>query len=336
MIYGHGDDIYKYKDIRINFSSNVRPGGMDSGLKTHLQNCLDNSMSYPEPRAKELELLIEQKNNLPEGTVLATNGAVEAFYLIAQWKQNCKSVVYVPSFSEYEDACSTYNHNIDFRSNKEVSSTFKYDQELVWLCNPNNPDGKVFNRDFLKTIIRKNKKSLFVIDEAYVDFVEEDISVLNLIPECKNLIVIRSLTKRFAIPGLRIGYLAAAPEIIVELGKKIIPWRINLLAQRAGMYCLAKENQDGFNLTTLIAESKRLQREIAEINGFTVLNSNTSFFLVKAPCKASKLKEELATKHGLLIRDASNFRGLSEYHFRISCQLPNENNELIKVLKAWK
>lgn len=336
MIYGHGDDLYKYDNIRINFSSNVRPGRINSDLKDYLANCLEICSSYPEPRAAELEQLIEQKNNTKQGSVLATNGAVEAFYFIAAWKQYSQSLIYVPAFSEYEDACQKFHHNIDFSSNTEVLKTTYYKHDLVWLCNPNNPDGKVFNRHFLQAVVQQNKNTLFIIDEAYIDFVEEDISLINLVAECENLIIIRSFTKRFAIPGLRIGYLVAAPGIIAELEKNIIPWRINLLAQKAGLYCMLEENRDDFDLFELIAESKRLQCEIEKIDGFSVEESNTTFFLVKAPCKASELKEELAIKHEILIRDASNFRGLGECHFRISSQLMHENNELIKALKTLK
>jgi len=332
MIYGHGDDHYKYDNISINFSSNVCPGGMNLGLKSYLINCLEDSCSYPEPRAKELEQLIEWENQLPQGSVLATNGAVEAFYLIAAWKKNCRSLVYIPAFSEYEDACRTNKHLLEFRSNTEVATTLNYTQEVVWLCNPNNPDGKVFNRDFLQNVINQNKKTLFVIDEAYIDFIEEDISLINVITKCKNLIITRSLTKRYAIPGLRIGYVVADPEIISELEKNIIPWRINLLAQKAGLYCLSGEYKDDFNLPVLIEESKRLQNEIGKVNGFLVQQSNTTFFLVKTSCKASELKEELARKYGILIRDASNFRGLSDYHFRISSQSSYENDKLLKAL----
>lgn len=334
MIYGHGDDLYKYANIRLNFSSNVRPGGMSAGLKQHLGNCLNDCNSYPEPRPRELEQLVEEQNKLPQGSVLATNGAVEAFYLIAQWKQNGQSLIYTPAFSEYEDACLAYNHRINFSSNTKVVNTFDYAQELVWLCNPNNPDGKVFNRDFLKTVIQRNANTLFVIDEAYVDFVEEDISLIKLIAECKNLIITRSLTKRFAIPGLRIGYLVAAPEIITELEKKLIPWRINQLAQKAGLFCLSEEKTDEFRLQESLAESKRLQKEIDKIEGFAVWKSASTFFLVKAPFKASVLKEELANNYGILIRDASNFRGLNDYHFRVSSQLPHPNKQLIKALKS--
>ena len=334
MIYGHGDDLYLHNNVKINFSSNVKPGGIGDGLKQHLKNSISDCIAYPEPKAKELELCIEEKFGLQQRSVLVTNGAVEAFYMIAAWKKKRHSLVFYPSFSEYEDACAMYRHRLDFAENTELLRKTEYTQDVVWLCNPNNPDGKVFDPGFLKEIIECNKNTLFVLDEAYVDFVEENISLVESLNHHKNLIIIRSLTKRFVIPGLRLGYMMAAPEIIKELEKMIIPWRINMLAQKAGLHCL--NNLDDFDLPKLLKESKRLQNEINRIDGFSVEASNTSFFLVKSKWKAAELKKVLAKKHGMLIRDASNFRGLGEYHFRIASQLPHQNNELIKALGQWK
>ena len=336
MIYGHGDDLYQYDKVHINFSSNVKPGGLDHGLKKYLEDSVSDCSSYPEPRAKELELYIEQLYHLPQGSALVTNGAVEAFYIIAAWKQGSSSLIYYPSFSEYEDACDRYNHKLDFVSNTKLQDKMVYGQQLVWLCNPNNPDGKIFRTDILQMILQHNKDTLFIIDEAYVDFVEGDVSMIKWLSENKNLIIIRSLTKRFVLPGLRLGYLLAAPEIVTQLEKFIIPWRINILAQKAGLYCLKGECKENFDLSEMLTESKRLQSEIDQIDGFSVLFSDTTFFLVQSQWKSSDIKKNLVHKYGILIRDASNFRGLSDYHFRVASQMPQQNNELIKALKAWK
>ncbi len=114
-----------------------------------------------------------------------------------------------------------------------------------------------------------------------------------------------------------------------------MPWRINTLALEAGLFCLSDNYCDNFNLTELLDESRRLQSEISNINGFSVYPSNTSFFLVQSPVESFLLKKELAANCGILIRDASNFRGLSDKHFRISTQLTVKNNELIEVLRTW-
>ncbi|WP_320113249.1 aminotransferase class I/II-fold pyridoxal phosphate-dependent enzyme [Draconibacterium orientale] len=335
MIQGHGDDIYNFKNIQINFSSNVNSQGMSPGLQNHLKSCISCLDAYPEPSAEHLARCIEQQNNLAPQSVLVTNGAVEAFYLLASLFQKKNSLIYIPSFSEYEDACKMYDHNIEFCRNTHFSEENKTPFDVVWICNPNNPDGRIFDKDILRDQIQKNPDTLFVLDEAYVEFIGKNISLENEVQNTQNLVVVRSLTKRFSIPGLRLGYLVCMPKLMSKLKEKLMPWRINSLAVEAGLYCCSSEYKDNFCVAKILKESQRFQAEIAQIPGFEVVSSETSFFLVKAPKKAAEIKMQLARKYGMLIRDASNFRGLSEFHFRLATQTAEKNNSLIKVLKSW-
>ena len=335
MIHGHGDDTFKFKNIRTNFSSNVNPYGINSGLQEHLKSCISKLNAYPEPLAESLAHRIEQQKNLVPESVLVTNGAVEAFYLLASLFQRKKSLIYTPSFSEYEDACKMYRHHIEFCSNSLFSEKSEKEFDLVWICNPNNPDGKIFDRKKLKEKIHQNRDTLFIVDEAYIEFVNMNISLESEVPLYPNLIVVRSLTKRFSIPGLRLGYLVCSAEFTEKIRKKLMPWRINSLALEGGLYCFSDDYNDNFRLPEILAEAQRFQTEIALIDSFEVVPSETSFFLVKGPVNAGVLKKNLAEKYGILIRDASNFRDLSEFHFRLSTQLPDKNNELIKALKTW-
>lgn len=334
MIHGHGDDKYQFEDIRYNFSSNVNPLGINSGLQEHLKSCIEKLGAYPEPLAENLATQIEQTNNLLHGSVLVTNGAVEAFYLLASLFQNKKSLIYTPSFSEYEDACKLCNHSVDFCDNRLFPAQ-KNQYDLVWICNPNNPNGKVFDTEILRNQIKQHPETIFILDEAYVEFVDKNISLEKEAPQMSNLVVIRSLTKRFSIPGLRLGYLVTSPGLLSKIQSRLMPWRINTLALEAGMYCFSDKYSDDFKLAELLKESQRIQNEINEINGFEVHSSPTSFFLVKGTEKAAVLKDILAKKHKILIRDASNFRGLSDVHFRISTQKSAVNNRLIEALKSW-
>lgn len=336
MIYGHGDDSFNYADIRLNFSSNVSPYGINYQLLAHLKKSAENLNAYPEPLANTLATRIENQNGFPLGTVLVTNGAVEAFYLLASLFEKKKSLIYVPSFSEYKDACEMYSHDVEFSDNECYTEDKSTHFDTIWICNPNNPDGKIFDAQMLIKRVVQNPRTVFIVDEAYVDFVDASISVVSRVPYLPNLVVVRSLTKRFAIPGLRLGYLVASPVIVNKLKEKLMPWRINTLAMEAGMFCLSDGYSDNFDLNSLLAESNRLQAEISRIDGFLVYPSKTSFFLVKSTNKSSLLKNELAEKYGILIRDASNFRGLSDKHFRISTQLYENNNYLIQALKAWR
>lgn len=335
MIHGHGDDTYNFKNVRINFSSNVNPQEINPGLQEHLKSCINKLDAYPEPTAENLARCIEQQKNLAYGSVLITNGAVEAFYLLASLFQKKKSLIYTPSFSEYEDSCKMYGHNIKFYDNAFLPRKIKEYFDMIWICNPNNPDGKFFDEKMLTEKIQQNSNTLFIVDEAYVEFLDKNVSLENKAPTLSNLVVVRSLTKRFSIPGLRLGYLVCGSELMQKLKEKLMPWRINLLALEAGLYCFSDDYSDDYNFSELLNESRRFQTEINNIEGFEVYPSETSFFLVKGPVNAADLKNELATKHGILIRDASNFRGLSEFHFRLSTQLSAKNNELIKALKKW-
>jgi threonine-phosphate decarboxylase len=337
MIHGHGDDIYNYTDIRTNFSSNINPEGINHELLSHLSKRVKTITNYPYPLAENLRNKISELRNISDENILVTNGAVEAFYLIASLFTKAKSLVYTPSFTEYEDACKAYDHKIEFRDNKHFSENDIFDHtDLVWIGNPNNPDGKVFSSESLKVLTQKYPETLFVLDEAYIDFIENAISLAQEATRTKNLIVVSSLTKKYVIPGLRLGYLIGYSDIINQIKHKLMPWRINALAIEAGLFCLSEEKNNPFRVNIWSKESNKVQKAIGEINGFNVLPSATTFFLVKGNIISSLLKEELARKHQMLIRDASNFRGLTEFHFRISIRTPEENKLLINALKEWK
>ncbi|MFW5754371.1 MAG: threonine-phosphate decarboxylase [Marinilabiliaceae bacterium] len=335
MIEGHGDDLHKFGNVRANFSSNINPEGPPAELIARLKDSLSNISSYPEPLAATLARRLEYASGLGEGTVLITAGAVEAFYLLAHYMRNKRSLIYTPSFSEYADACRLAGHQVDFREHWKFEDDDPAGMDMVWICNPNNPDGRLYGPETICHRVRENPQTLFVVDEAYIDFTLGDFSLINEIQKFPNLVVVRSMTKRYAIPGLRLGYVAAGQLLTESLEQDLMPWRINSLALEAGMFCTEYSGKEDFPLAEWLQESRRLQKAIDAIDGFQVQPSETLFFLVKGPEKASLIKEKLARDEGLLIRDASNFRGLTPYHFRISVQTPEKNDWLIQALRSW-
>jgi len=336
MIEGHGDDLYRYNDIRANFSSNVNPEGPSAGLMVHLKHSLSNINSYPEPLAANLARRLEHVCGTGKGTVLVTAGAVEAFYLLARCMSNKRSLIYTPSFSEYEDACRLAGHELVFRDHWMFEEDNLAGMDMVWICNPNNPDGRLYGPETICHRLHENPQTLFVVDEAYIDFTPEEVSLIKEVETYPNLVVVRSMTKRHAIPGLRLGYMAANQMLTESWKQVLMPWRINVPALEAGMFCTEWAGEDDFRLAEWLQESRRLQDSIDNIEGFEVQPSETLFFLVKGPEKASIIKEKLARDHGLLIRDASNFRGLTPDHFRISVQTPEKNDWLIQALQLWR
>ncbi len=197
MLQGHGDDIYNCKyEIKSNFSSNI--GKQDlSALCTVLQSQIHLIRSYPEPNADALAQLIAEKNQIDRNTVCITNGATEAIYLIAQAFQERKSAIIIPTFSEYEDACSLNNHQISFYKEMESISGM---ENLVWLCNPNNPTGNVYQKDKLKSIIQQYPNTFFVLDQSYESLTGQSVFNIQEAISIDNLILIHSMTKQYAIP----------------------------------------------------------------------------------------------------------------------------------------
>lgn len=335
MLQGHGDDGYRYHyEIKADFSTNVWHGGEPANLKSHLFKNWECINRYPEVIAEKLSEKIAAHHQLEPGNILVNNGSTESIYLIAQLCQNSRTTIAVPSFAEYEDACLLYRHTLTFLRWDELHSGLKLDAELFFICNPNNPTGAIF-RD-LECLLQNNPECIIVVDEAFIDFTQSIESVIQLIKEYKNLIVLHSLTKTYAIPGLRLGYIAAHASLISKLLGFKFPWSVNAMALEAGHFIYDNFESIQLPLQKLLNDKEDFVRALAN-SPIHITESYTHFFLAElAQGSAAELKSFLLAEYGLLIRDASNFRGLKQTHFRIATLTPDKNQLLVKALEAWK
>lgn len=334
MIDGHGDDSYKYnREIISNFSSNVFNRVDLSGLKAHLCECLSSISSYPEPEPYSLEKHLADIHGLSPESVCVTNGATEAIYLIAQLFREATSTIVIPTFSEYADACRLHGHKVREVTGFDLITT---DSGTVWLCNPNNPTGLVTSKKELATLFISYPQTTFIIDQSYEYFTQRTLFTAQEAAIYRNVILLHSMTKRYAIPGLRLGYVTAHPALLRQLRGQRMPWSVNQLAIEAGHYLLDNKVFDEVDLSGYLEEKKHFAEALSAIDGITVLPSDAHFMLVKlSKGTAPALKQYLACEHGILIRDASNFSGLTEQYFRLATQTPAENDELIKAIKIW-
>ncbi|MDA3893498.1 MAG: aminotransferase class I/II-fold pyridoxal phosphate-dependent enzyme [Salinivirgaceae bacterium] len=338
MLHGHGSDSYKYKTkIVADFSSNIWHKGLPDGLKEYLVKAIDNLVYYPEPDAGKLMKQLAHFHNLSEDEIIVTNGSSEAFYLLAQALKTAQSYIIYPCFAEYIDACSINQHKLVYINNGDIDFSQKLEpNSLVWMGNPNNPDGKLFNVENLAKWMRINPFCYFIVDEAYGDLCYGFESMLVFLNELDNLIVIKSLTKTFAIPGLRLGYIVSNPKISGVLKLFKIPWSVNALAIEAGLFVIDKYEQLVPNKALLYQECRRFQNGVNALEGIEVTESTTNYFLARLKQgNVAMLKEYLAIQHALLIRDASNFKGLTSQHFRLSLHTEELNEKLIEALKSW-
>ena len=334
MIEGHGDDLYKYgKKIVSNFSSNVYNRIDHSGLYQRLNERLSTICSYPEPMPYSLENEIARRYSLTPRQVCVTNGATEAIYLIAQVFQGRISAVLGPTFSEYADACRVHRHKVKpFYSLDALPE----DAELVWICNPNNPTGEVRNKEDLKALVDSHPDKLFIFDQSYEYFTLKSLLGIKEAASFPNVILLHSMTKQYAIPGLRVGYFTASEGLTDDVRCRRMPWSVNSLAIEAAKYLLEEGDGISADIPQLLAERERLTNLLLATGMLEIWPTDTHYMLIKLRMgKAAALKDFLAVNHGILIRDASNFEGLDERFFRIATQTPEENDKLVKAISEW-
>jgi len=337
MIYGHGNDRYNHPHIIADFSSNVWFHGPPAGLISFLQQSITAIADYPQPDPVTIAERLAKLHRLTPDNILVTSGATEAFYLIAHLFSGGKSKIYIPSFAEYEDACRIFQHSVIFERIHLLSrACSENNQDLVWYANPNNPDGMETPVLQTEKMCKESPGTIFITDEAYTNLSFSARTALPLIGRYDNLVIVRSMTKPFSIPGIRLGYIAASQNIISKLKSLKMPWSVSTTAINAAEYLINNYDRLLPSKTDILKQSKELQSKINLISGYKTVQSNCNFFLVKQNRgKSSELKQYLIEQHNILIRDASNFRGLDDSYFRVSVQNNENNKKLTDALRLW-
>lgn len=349
MINGHGDDLFRYGNIVANFSSNVYNDVDHTLLWEHLKGRMECMVSYPEPQPYTLEGKIAGMLGTGDGNVCVTNGATEAIYLVAQCFCGCRSVIFVPTFSEYSDACRVHSHSVSEVTVLEDVERICREEKvgLVWICNPNNPTGRVVEKGRLVSLIREFPGVVFVLDQSYAFFTREEVVSVGEGIGLGNVIMLHSMTKRYAVPGVRLGYITADEALLERIKGVRMPWAVNAFAIETGLFLLQNDISATTEIPVLLEKSRELGNRISALGGggyFQVEPTHTHYMLVKISrelgygggvysASAAALKEHLANNCGILIRDASNFATLGEGHFRIATQRDKENEMLIEELE---
>lgn len=335
MIYGHGDDLYKSEaEVKANFSTNVWYEAEMEQLCRFLASRLERIFHYPEPDAGSFRRVAAGYHGLRPENVLAGNGATELFYMVAHAFAGSSTLLPIPSFTEYQDACELYDHHLVFLREPDLSC-LPEDANLMFICNPNNPDGRIWTEQDIRMLLDTYPDMVLVVDESFIWFAPEACSAIPLLKEYTNLLVVRSMTKCYAIPGLRLGYLLGDEKLLDYIGCFGQPWSVNALAIEAGKYLLEQGEEGLPNASALLERQRVFAGRIAEIQGFRPLPSHTSFFLVETDYDSAHLKQYLLEKHGVLIRDASNFKGLNQHYFRVNTLTEVKNNLLITGLQQY-
>lgn len=338
----HGGDIYR-NQVQLDFSVNTNPLGIPTSVKQALQEAIEASARYPDIHAEQLKETMARHLGVKKEGLLLGNGASELFLAICHAIQPKKVIIPVPSFYGYEYVANAVAAEVTYYETKmetafqiqeDFCSFLTEDVDLIFLTNPNNPTGKLWNEEMLQWVLDhcRKKKIIVVLDECFLDFTEQGKSMVYTKMSYPNLIIVRAFTKIYAIPGVRLGYLYCEEgELLHAIEQQLPEWNLSTFAQAAGSACVEEK--------TFVKESKqyvKIEREFLEQRleklGLQVLPSDANFLLIQ-----SKIPwYERLLKRGILIRDCSNFRGLKKGYYRIAVKTREENERLLKEMEEIK
>ncbi len=330
----------------IDMSSNINPLGPPPGLIKYLRDQIDAIGKFPEVDSREITAQFADQCRIDFDRVLAGNGTTQFIYALPQALGIKSALIAGPTYSDYADACQLNNVKTTFVIAEE-SQNFQPDLEeikknlgvvdSVFICNPNNPTGSLIPADDLKALCQAHPDTIFIIDESYLSFIQgaEEKSIRR--QDLSNLIVLVSISKIFAIPGLRIGFVVSSVERMKQLRRFLQPWSVNSLAQLASGYLMIQKDEvDAFIKKTnqlIIAERNRFVAALEDIPDIILYPSATNFLVARLQNRlnAAEVCSRLAG-HKILVRNCDNFYGLTNRHIRISLKLPEHNLMLTQNL----
>lgn len=330
----------------IDFSVNVNPFGSPPILREKWHEWFPLLEDYPDPHASILKREISIKEGIGEEYLLIGNGGAEIIALVAQLFQGKRILIIQPAFSEYEQACLAQKCIVEHHVLEEGIWNLRMEELLpkvkhydaIFLCTPNNPTGVVYDRQSIIELVEEGYRSQcsIIIDEAFYDFTVDSETYISLVKQYPNLIVLRSLTKMFAIAGLRLGFGVAQPQVIQQLAALKPHWSVNAIAIKAGLECISQDSYIRHTKQLIHVERNRL-KDFYKENGFCMSVSAVNFYIIKDPAlkEAAPLYEYLLKK-GLVPRHTMNFPGLDGRWLRFAIRKQNENNQLMEALSEWK
>nr|WP_196001723.1 threonine-phosphate decarboxylase CobD [Clostridium sp. 1001271B_151109_B4] len=337
---------YKLNPSEImDFSANINPLGTNENIKKAMIDAIDKVVKYPDITYFDLKNSIGKFEGINISNITLGNGAAEVIFNIVRALKPKKALLPAPTFSEYEEAILSVDGEIEYYKLKE-SNNFNLDKEfidniknnidIVFICNPNNPTGVLTRGEFIRKVLNKAliTNTTVVIDESFLDFVKEneEYSSNKLLVDYENLIIVKSLTKFFAIPGARIGYgLCTNKETINQLNKVTVPWSINVMVAEGITKGLNEKDYIKKSIEYIKGEKEYLYSALKEIKCLYVFEPSVNFIMFKLLTNLD-LKSELI-KRKILVRSCDNYIGLNNSFYRVAVRTREENNKLISELR---
>jgi threonine-phosphate decarboxylase len=334
----------------VDFSASINPLGFPtSGLRA-IRSALKQIAHYPDPDCWQLRQVLAQQCRVDPDMILVGNGSTELIHLLPRVLAIKSALIIGPTFEEYARALMDAGSVVQYVHAKreerfrppllEVLRQLTVKQsrfDAVFLCNPNNPTGQVMNRSALCELaeVVERLQGWLIVDEAFIDYRHEQ-SVVSVLREHPRMVLLRSLTKFYAMPGLRIGYVLGASKIVDRLKDRQPPWSVNSLVQDVSRAVLHDDVYARKSRAFMENERSRFVRGLRSLSGIRVYPSAANFVLIELPAwiSAGVVTDGLASE-GLLIRDCSPLPGLTMQMIRVAIRTPKENRLLIAALGGF-
>lgn len=329
----------------LDFSININPLGMPSNIKQTIIESLDGLEKYPEITGETARQKLASDIGMSASNIILGNGAIELIYLFARSLHIQRAIILTPTFNEYRRAlemngCTTIvpflltpENDFEINTSALLEQLRFVQPEAVFICNPTNPTGKLYSKERLKSLIEAaNPEIYWFVDESFIEFSSAEESLKSEIDSSKNQVfILRSLTKFFGMPGLRIGYGMGNVSIIQKMEAFKEPWTINALALQAAT--MVYEEVDYIeNTRKLIAEERnKVYNALRQIKGIKPYKSATDFHLIQTDMAPTELLKAL-NGYNINVRTCEDFPGLEEHFIRAAIKNPEANEKFIQAM----
>ncbi len=342
----HGGEIYGLSSIQYDFSVNINPLGVPGHVLDALREGLPLVERYPDQYYSELKQALSEKLSVPDNYILCGNGAselIQAAVNAVGKGPGGRVLLTAPCFSGYERAVRSAGKTIDyfylnrsdnFAVTREILPRIQSSLDLLILCSPSNPVGNTIESGLLLDILQtcREKDIPLLLDECFLGFLEDGDrrSMRKYLKDYPNLLIVDAFTKRYALPGIRLGYLLCSNQ---ELLKRIqllqAEWSVSSLAQIAGVESLKNDEAYLKEARDLITEERSYLEKSLSALGFQVYRGEANYMLFETH---REIFDPLI-KAGFLIRHCDNYEGLGHDFYRIAIKGHSDNEKLIQALK---
>lgn len=339
----HGGDVYRNPDA-LDFSANMNPLGTPESVILAAQEGVRKICNYPDVQQTKLKKALSEYEQVPKESLICGNGAAELIFMFAQAIRPRRAVVLAPTFAEYELALKSVGCQVEhvelsaedsfeLRSAARICELVSSGADLVCLCNPNNPTGKLIDRELVLEILEHCKKhnARMLLDECFNDFIEvpENFTLKGELIHYPNLFLLKAFTKRYSMAGIRLGYgISSDVELLDQMRSCVQPWNLSIPAQEAGVAALQEEEYVRKARCLVARERGWMKKEMGKL-GLNVYDSKANYIFFQGP---EDLVEHCLERK-VLIRDCSNYVGLEKGFYRVAVKLHEENEQLLKALR---